>query len=241
LQEISEKKYGRKLSEIDYWEKPMIWDIFAWLMMIIFGISVFYTITFIGSADANLQQKGWINVILAVMFGFGLTLKSFCDKLQLTETIKKGDTTIIILLDETVTRSRFETPSARGIGTTLFGFGICIGTQLGISVFLRGVPLSIYDLTIDKITFAMVSAVSEEMFFLAFQDVTGSIIKWGSLPLVIGMFGLYHGVTYSGMILSIVYVIIGRTIYALMYSWLKRPSMTMMAHLLGNIITLIQI
>lgn len=237
-QEITEKEFGKQLSKIDFWEKPMIFDIFALIMIFLFTFSVFFTITFINSPDPKLQRNGWINVVLATMFIFGFSLKGFTDKLYLTEDSPSGK---IIVLDETLTRSRFEKPSGRGIGATLFGTGIILGSQLGISIFLAGVPLSIYDLTIDKITFAMVSAVSEEIFFLSLQDATASGLKWGSIPLNIGLFGLYHGVVYASNLLAILYVLIGRAIYSIIYAWLKRPACSMMGHLAGNLITLLQI
>lgn len=241
MSEISEKKLGKKLTDIDFWEKPMIWDVFSFVMIFLFGISVFFTITFVNSADPELQRNGWINVILAVMFVFGIALKSFTDKLHLTETTKVGKVEVIVVLDETLTRSRFEKLTPKSVGTVLFGTGVIFGAQLLFSFVLAGVPLSIYDLTVDKITFAMVSAVSEEIWFLSIQDVSASGLKWGAIPLNVGIFGLYHGVVYATNILAIVYVMVGRLIYSLMYVWLKRPSCSMIAHLLGNLVVLLQI
>ena len=75
--EITERQSGKKLTYIDFWEKPMVFDIFALLMIFVFTFSVFFTITFINSADPELQRNGWINVVLATMFIFGIDLISF--------------------------------------------------------------------------------------------------------------------------------------------------------------------
>jgi len=234
-EEVEEEIKGVEINKVGYFEKPMVFDLFTFIMIITFGIAVFFNITFLNSTVDLERQKAIVNIGLVSLFMFGFGLKAFSDNLKLVD-----DNTGMVT-EERLTSSQLELFNAKGILTTFLGVGINLGVSLGISIFLAQVPLSIFDITLEQITFAIISSVAEEMFFLGLQDVIGSMAGIVTIPINIGIFGLYHGFVYAEHLVALIYVLIIRGVYAGIYSWLKRPSCSMIAHLASNVIALIQL
>lgn len=218
------------------WERPMTYDIFSVLMLVVFGIAVFFTITLLNSPLAELRQKAIINIGIAILFTYGFTLKVVGDNLKEVRYINNVE-----VLGEPLTSTRLDLFSAKGFLNTMLGFGIALGLNLAISTFLVRVPFSIFNLTLDALTFAIISSVSEEMFFLSMQDFLGSIMGVVTIPINVGVFALYHSFVYQSNLIALAYVSLGRLVYAIVYQLTKRPSTTMLAHLANNVIALLKI
>lgn len=233
--------------------KPDIFDIFSFLLIILFFIAIFVNITFLGSSDPILYDFA-IKCMAIVSLGLsGIVLKMLSDFVRLKNS--DGTASNITL---TVTVFEFPIPSAlyprkkgekvkvkpeltsfgKGIVYTFVGFVIALAGNVVISLILGSFRLSFLDMTMELFVVSVISSVSEELFFsYGLESVTLSLVNFLSFPIVCGVFLFYHLVVYSTFITGLFYILLSRIVYSIVYFVTRRFSSVTLAHLMNNMLS----
>jgi membrane protease YdiL (CAAX protease family) len=210
-----------------FWMKPDLIDIISFFLIIIFFIAIFQNITYLSSGEAELQNFALRNMAVVALAATGVALKALFDKAAIT---KDGVEYAIF-----ITKTQYEQVTWKSLLYTFLWFGVAFIGQFVASAIFRAIsPLSIFE---KELSFAIIGSVAEELFFsLAIQSALTSRIKFLSVPVVVFVFGWYHIVVYA-LTPLILYVILVRVVYSVVYLFSRRFSSVALAHLLNNILS----
>lgn len=127
--------------------------------------------------------------------------------------------------------------STDSIIETFIVFVICFSVNSFISFVLFRYNLSLFNIATSQLTFAVITAFSEEMLFsFGFQAILMPYLDGLTIPLITIVFVAYHGMVYGGNIPALLFVGIARFVYAVVYYYTRRVSGLCLAHMLNNIL-----
>lgn len=235
--------------EKPFW-KPDKFEFIFLLCITMFVFCVTYNFTLLNISDNGIplltpivEKLKWMVVqfIAIASLGFaGPILRIITNNVQLKD--EKGNYMMVadesgqkvpLTLTSTTTEGFW---SANSIIETFIGFGIAFGLNSVVSFLIFRYAMSIFNLTLSQISFAVITSVSEELLFsYGFQRVFEPYLQWLAVPLGVGLFVIYHQIVYAGEITALIYVAAGRLIYASIYLWNRRVSSVILAHMANNI------
>jgi len=207
------------LREEHWWQREYndLVDPITYVIVILFIITVFQNITFLGDPDPDVALLAIRSLGIALLCIAGMATKTFFDSVGLTKTearkMSRNDLYAIL----------FQTMIVFIIQVLIFFLILFIPIQ---SVFAAGIQL---------FAFAVISSTSEEFFFsYALQPLITKYAKFAGVFVVAGVFMLYHWAIYSSTLLTLFMMFVLRMIYGTAYYSWRRLSPLILAHLITN-------
>lgn len=220
------KQEFEKAQRESIWIKPDRIDIFSFFLITIFFIAIFQNVTFLSSADLALREFAIRNLAVASLGASGLALKALFDN----ATIRKDNERFFLF----VTSTDYDQTTVSSVLFTFLWFAVAFAGQFIASLVFGLFTLSAF--AQEELVFAIIGSVSEELFFsLALQSVLTSRLKIVGIPIVIIIFAWYHAVIYSAT--TLIYILIVRSIYSIVYFVSRRFSAVTIAHLINNMLS----
>jgi len=196
-------------------------------------ISIFMNITNLVSPMPEARDEA-ITLLGIMGLGFaGIAFKNIYD----TADIKIGKNIIHETLTETV-YERLGKKSFTGMLWSLFWFAVNFGVSSVLSYFIFGIGFNANILGVwgEKFTSAMLSSVSEELFFtFALLPILCSELGVLGVPINVLIFVAYHGIVYH-QFTQLLYIGIIRTVYSVTYLFHRRLTPSILAHFLNNVL-----
>ena len=209
--------HPRKRKKEFFFKRNLVRTYNIYFIIVVFVLTITFFAPYSGSSN-ELER------IMATQFyiigGFGL-----CIPLRMgLDLVKHGEL-----------RTKYESKDLNGLFQTFVYFGIAFGLHalFYTPIFLFKLPLSVFGPEIT-LTMSVMVAIGEELFFSYFLlGIFAPWFKWYSIPIISGIFVLYHFYVYQSLI-ALLYVGIMRTVYSFVYLLSRRLSSVTLAHVLNN-------
>jgi hypothetical protein len=172
-------------------------DSITLIYVVIFVFSIVQTITLINSPEPTISNSAITSLAIGVIFIFGILLNLLFVILKISKT-------------------ELQVISNDSIYSIVLWFAIVFGSQFLVQfITVNFFSQSVFDLFTVGINFAVVSAVSEEVFFdLGLQPILMKYMKYWSIPVISAIFLGYHLIVYELNTLYLIPLFFLRMIYS---------------------------